>query len=114
MAFPDKFAVNKSMEEDKRAFETPSMGGQRRERCLWLVYQVFQPAASFYLNVSPLPSRTLCAKNELQHVGCRDNTLDLVSNIVGAAKLTRLNKRELFICNELIGIQNIHINSQQK
>uniref|UniRef100_L7J529 Uncharacterized protein n=1 Tax=Pyricularia oryzae (strain P131) TaxID=1143193 RepID=L7J529_PYRO1 len=30
------------MEEDERMFETPSMGEQRRERCLWLAYQIAQ------------------------------------------------------------------------
>ncbi|KAI6348146.1 hypothetical protein MCOR25_010841 [Pyricularia grisea] len=43
MAFPaDHFSVNENMEEDERTFETPSMGDQRRERCLWLAYQIAQ------------------------------------------------------------------------
>ncbi|KAL5943061.1 hypothetical protein ACKVV1_001900 [Pyricularia oryzae] len=36
------FAVTENMEEDERMFETPSMGEQRRERCLWLAYQIAQ------------------------------------------------------------------------
>ncbi|ELQ41145.1 hypothetical protein OOU_Y34scaffold00300g6 [Pyricularia oryzae Y34] len=41
MAFPrGYFTVNESMNEDERTFETPSMGEQRRERCLWLAYQI--------------------------------------------------------------------------
>ncbi|ELQ32381.1 hypothetical protein M0657_011990 [Pyricularia oryzae] len=43
MAFPaDHFSVNENMEEDERKFETPSMKDQRRERCLWLAYQIAQ------------------------------------------------------------------------
>ncbi|TLS20437.1 uncharacterized protein PpBr36_11261, partial [Pyricularia pennisetigena] len=43
MAFPaDHFRVNENMEEDERTFETPSMKDQRRERCLWLAYQIAQ------------------------------------------------------------------------
>ncbi|KAI6265283.1 hypothetical protein MCOR27_011457 [Pyricularia oryzae] len=43
---PEYFAVNESMEEDERTFETPSMGEQRRERCLWLAYQIAQIGTS--------------------------------------------------------------------
>ncbi|KAH9433942.1 hypothetical protein MCOR02_005977 [Pyricularia oryzae] len=47
MAFPDDyFTVNESIEEDKRTFETSSMGEQRRERCLWLAYQITQVGTS--------------------------------------------------------------------
>ncbi|KAL5866296.1 hypothetical protein ACKVWC_011491 [Pyricularia oryzae] len=47
VVFPrEYFAVNESMEEDERTFETPSMGEQRRERCLWLAYQIAQIGAS--------------------------------------------------------------------
>lgn len=43
MAFPvDHFTVNENMEEDEMTYETPSMGEQRRERCLWLAYQIAQ------------------------------------------------------------------------
>ncbi|KAI6274126.1 hypothetical protein MCOR14_011796, partial [Pyricularia oryzae] len=43
VVFPrEYFAVTESMEEDERMFETPSMGEQRRERCLWLAYQIAQ------------------------------------------------------------------------
>ncbi|TLS21916.1 uncharacterized protein PpBr36_09267 [Pyricularia pennisetigena] len=46
-AFPqDHFNVNENMEEDERTFETPSMGEQRRERCLWLAYQIAQIGTS--------------------------------------------------------------------
>ncbi|KAI7908972.1 hypothetical protein M0657_011664 [Pyricularia oryzae] len=47
MAFPaDHFSVNENMEEDERTFETPSMKDQRRERCLWLAYQIAQIGTS--------------------------------------------------------------------
>ncbi|TLD14862.1 hypothetical protein PspLS_10910 [Pyricularia sp. CBS 133598] len=43
VVFPrEYFAVTESMEENERMFETPSMGEQRRERCLWLAYQIAQ------------------------------------------------------------------------
>ncbi|KAL5894797.1 hypothetical protein ACKVWC_000016 [Pyricularia oryzae] len=46
-AFPmDHFTVNENMEEDERTFETPPMGEQRRERCLWLAYQIAQVGTS--------------------------------------------------------------------
>lgn len=46
-AFPmDHFTVNENMEEDERTFETPPMGEQRRERCLWLAYQIAQIGTS--------------------------------------------------------------------
>ncbi|TLS20674.1 uncharacterized protein PpBr36_11014, partial [Pyricularia pennisetigena] len=47
MAFPDNYVtVNESMGEGEKTFETPSMGKQRRERCLWLVYQIAQIGTS--------------------------------------------------------------------
>ncbi|TLS22742.1 uncharacterized protein PpBr36_05770 [Pyricularia pennisetigena] len=43
MAFPaDHFSVNEDMEEAEKMFESPLMGEQRRERCLWLAYQIAQ------------------------------------------------------------------------
>ncbi|ELQ33852.1 hypothetical protein OOU_Y34scaffold00863g4 [Pyricularia oryzae Y34] len=47
VVFPrEYFAVSENMEEDERTFETPSMGDQRRERCLWLAYQIAQIGTS--------------------------------------------------------------------
>ncbi|KAI6264758.1 hypothetical protein MCOR34_011879 [Pyricularia oryzae] len=43
MAFPaHHFSVNENMEENERTFETQLMKNQRRERCLWLAYQIAQ------------------------------------------------------------------------
>ncbi|KAL5902886.1 hypothetical protein ACKVWE_011483 [Pyricularia oryzae] len=43
MAFPaDHFSVNENMEEAEKTFESPLMGEQRRERCLWIAYQIAQ------------------------------------------------------------------------
>ncbi|ELQ33997.1 hypothetical protein OOU_Y34scaffold00831g5, partial [Pyricularia oryzae Y34] len=42
-AFPERqFKDANVLDENERAFETPSMLEERRQRCLWLGYQVAQ------------------------------------------------------------------------